>query len=114
MHFYAEKLAFLEHESDEDDLMKPVIINKSGLDMQRLATEMKSEEEILEPPQEEEVLEEKEQVALRMMQKFGYKVGTGLGKQSQGITTPLTIKKTTDSSCVIEQSSININQLIKP
>jgi hypothetical protein len=105
MHFYAEKLAFLEHESDEDDLMKPVIINKSGLDMQRLATEMKSEEEILE---------EKEQVALRMMQKFGYKVGTGLGKQSQGITTPLTIKKTTDSSCVIEQSSININQLIKP
>jgi hypothetical protein len=53
-------------------------------------------------------------VALRMMQKFGYKVGTGLGKQSQGITTPLTIKKTTDSSCVIEQSSINLNQLIKP
>lgn len=49
-----------------------------------------------------------------MMQKFGYKVGTGLGKQSQGITTPLTIKKTTDSSCVIEQSSINLNQLIKP
>ena len=53
-------------------------------------------------------------MALRMMQKFGYKVGTGLGKQSQGITTPLTIKKTTDTSCIIEQSSINLNQLIKP
>lgn len=76
---------------------------------------MKSEEEIAEPPMEEEdALEEKQQVALRMMQKFGYKVGTGLGKQSQGITTPLTIKKTTDTSCIIEQSSINLNQLIKP
>jgi hypothetical protein len=52
MHFYAEKLALLDHESDEDDLMKPIIINKSGLGMQRLATEMKSEEEIPEPPQE--------------------------------------------------------------
>jgi hypothetical protein len=49
-----------------------------------------------------------------MMQKFGYKVGTGLGKQSQGIVTPLTIKKMTDTSCVIEQSSINLNQIIKP
>ena len=48
------------------------------------------------------------------MQKFGYKVGKGLGKLSQGITTPLTIKKTTDTSCVIEQSSINMNQFIKP
>ncbi len=48
------------------------------------------------------------------MQKFGYKVGTGLGKQSQGIKTPLTIKKTTDSSCTIEQSSINLSQLIRP
>jgi|JI61114C2RNA_FD_contig_21_6235531_length_599_multi_2_in_0_out_0_1 hypothetical protein len=75
---------------------------------------MKSEEEIPEPIIEEEVMEEGEQIALRMMQKFGYKVGTGLGKQSQGITTPLTIKKTTDTSCIIEQSSINMNQLIKP
>lgn len=49
-----------------------------------------------------------------MMQKFGYKVGAGLGKQSQGITTPLTIKKTTDSACIIQQSSINLNQIIRP
>jgi hypothetical protein len=49
-----------------------------------------------------------------MMQKFGYKVGAGLGKQSQGITTPLTIKKTTDSSCIIQQSSIELNQIIRP
>ncbi len=42
----------LEHESDEDELMKPVIINKSGLGMQKLANEMKSEEEIPEPAQE--------------------------------------------------------------
>jgi len=49
-----------------------------------------------------------------MMQKFGYKVGTGLGKQSQGIKTPLTIKKTTETSCVIQQSGINMNQIIRP
>jgi hypothetical protein len=48
------------------------------------------------------------------MQKLGYKVGEGLGKQSQGIKTPLTIKKTTDSSCTIEQSSISLNQMIRP
>lgn len=48
------------------------------------------------------------------MQKLGYKVGEGLGKQSQGIRTPLTIKKTTDTSCKIEQSSITLNQMIKP
>lgn len=47
-----------------------------------------------------------------MMQKFGYRVGDGLGKNAQGITTPLTIKKTTDSSCVIEQSSLTLNHFI--
>ncbi len=40
------------------------------------------------------VAEEKEQIALRMMQKFGYKIGEGLGKQGQGIKTPLIVKKT--------------------
>lgn len=41
-----------------------------------------------------------------MMQKFGYKVGEGLGKDAQGIRTPLTIKKITNSSCTIEPSSM--------
>jgi hypothetical protein len=36
-----------------------------------------------------------------MMQKFGYKVGEGLGKQGQGIKTPLIVKKVNDSSGVI-------------
>lgn len=58
--------------------------------------------------------QEKEQIALRMMQKFGYKVGEGLGKQGQGIKTPLIVKKTNDVSGVIEQSSISLNQLISP
>ena len=71
-----------------------------------------------ESSMEEEVApyepEEREQIALRMMQKFGYKVGTGLGKQSQGITTPLTITKTTDNSCIIQKSNIELDQLIRP
>ena len=47
-----------------------------------------------------------------MMQKFGYKVGEGLGKQSQGIRTPLIVRKTTDSAGVIELSNIPLNYLI--
>ena len=46
------------------------------------------------PEEQEMAAEEKEQTALRMMQKFGYRVGEGLGKQSQGIKTPLVVKKT--------------------
>ena len=47
-----------------------------------------------------------------MMQKFGYKVGEGLGKQSQGIRTPLSVRKTTDSAGIIELSNIPLNFLI--
>lgn len=35
------------------------------------------------------------------MQKYGFKVGEGLGKNSQGIQAPLIAKKVTDSSCKI-------------
>lgn len=48
------------------------------------------------------------------MQKFGYKVGEGLGKQGQGIKTPLIVKKVNDTSGVIEQSNISLNYLIPP
>lgn len=53
-------------------------------------------------------------MALRMMQKFGYKVGEGLGKQGQGIKTPLIVKKVNDSSGIIEQSNISLTHLIPP
>ena len=49
-----------------------------------------------------------------MMQKFGYKVGEGLGKQGQGIKTPLIVKKVNDSSGIIEQSNISLSYLIPP
>lgn len=39
------------------------------------------------------------------MQKYGFKIGEGLGKNSSGITTPLVIKKTTDTTCVVVQST---------
>ena len=49
-----------------------------------------------------------------MMQKCGYRVGEGLGKQGQGIRTPLIVRKTTDSSGIIEQSSIPLSYFIPP
>lgn len=58
--------------------------------------------------------EEKEQIALRMMQKFGYRVGEGLGKQGQGIKTPLIVKKTNDVSGIIQPSVISIDKIISP
>lgn len=64
--------------------------------------------------QEDEVLEEKEEVALRIMQKYGFKVGEGLGRNNQGIQAPLIAKKVTDSSCKIEQSGISLARFIKP
>lgn len=57
-------------------------------------------------------LDDRESLALRMMQKYGFKVGEGLGKQSQGIKTPLTIKKLTDSSCKIEPSELSLANFI--
>jgi hypothetical protein len=47
-----------------------------------------------------------------MMQKHGFKIGEGLGKQSQGIKTPLTIKKLTDSSCRIEPSALSLANFV--
>lgn len=47
-----------------------------------------------------------------MMQKHGFKIGEGLGKQSQGIKTPLTIKKLTDSSCKIELSELSLANFV--
>ncbi len=39
--------------------------------------------------QEEPTIKSAEEKALKMMQKYGFKVGEGLGKNSQGMTTPL-------------------------
>ncbi|GJP31100.1 hypothetical protein CLOM_g9305 [Closterium sp. NIES-68] len=43
--------------------------------------------------------------AERMMMKTGWKAGQGLGKQEQGITTPLTAKKTGKHGGVIVAAS---------
>ena len=69
---------------------------------------------MVEPSVESEEFgaDEKEQTALRMMQKFGFKVGSGLGRQGQGIKTPLIVKKTNDTSGVITPSEISLNALI--
>lgn len=93
----------LEDEEEEQEVETQARVEQTMVD--------EAEEEI---QGEAYVAEEKEQVALRMMQKFGYKVGEGLGKQGQGIKTPLIVKKVNDSSGIIEQSNISLNYLIPP
>ena len=77
---------------------------ESQIDSESDEEEVKEETKQIEEPEmmdQQFVADEKEQTALRMMQKFGYKVGEGLGKQSQGIKTPLVVKKTNESTGII-------------
>ena len=48
------------------------------------------------------------------MQKYGFKVGQGLGKNAQGLQTPLIAKKVTDSSCIIQPSVLSLTRYISP
>lgn len=46
------------------------------------------------------------------MERFGFRLGQGLGKKSQGITAPLIAKKTTDSVGVIKVSELDMTRLL--
>jgi splicing factor 45 len=58
------------------------------------------------PPTPTKSAEEK---ALSMMQKYGFRVGEGLGRNSQGMTTPLIAQKTSDTTGVIRASTIEMD-----
>ena len=47
-----------------------------------------------------------------MMQKYGFRVGEGLGKNSQGMTTPLIAQKTSDNIGVIKASAIEMDRIL--
>lgn len=44
--------------------------------------------------------------AAKIMSKMGYKAGQGLGRDEQGISTPLEVQKSTDNTCWLIQKSI--------
>ena len=47
-----------------------------------------------------------------MMQKTGWNVGSGLGKQEQGMTTPLIHKKTNSNTAIIVNSDIDMTKFL--
>ena len=47
-----------------------------------------------------------------MMEKQGWRFGAGLGKNQQGIKTPLIAQKTNSNSAIIKTSDIPINEFI--
>ena len=53
-----------------------------------------------------------EEKILNMMQKQGYTLGAGLGKNEQGIKTPLVAQKTGSNSAIIKNSEIGMMDLI--
>merc|ERR1712137_1201889 len=59
-----------------------------------------------EPPLEQEKNGKKEDFGTRLMRKYGWKVGQGLGKDAQGISVPLMAKKTGERSGMI----VNVDQ----
>eukprot|EP01017_Pseudomicrothorax_dubius_P048033 TRINITY_DN8682_c0_g1_i1.p1 TRINITY_DN8682_c0_g1~~TRINITY_DN8682_c0_g1_i1.p1 ORF type:complete len:158 (-),score=28.81 TRINITY_DN8682_c0_g1_i1:56-529(-) len=50
-------------------------------------------------------------MVVKMMQKQGWKVGSGLGKSGQGMTTPLIFKKTSGNTAVIVNSSLEMRRV---
>ena len=54
-----------------------------------------------------------EEKILNMMKKQGYKLGSGLGKNEQGIKTPLIAHKTGSNAAIIKNSEIELEDLIE-
>lgn len=61
--------------------------------------------EIEEEPSDEEKI-------MKMLEKQGWKMGEGLGKNRQGMTTPLIAKKTTGNTAVIVNSAMDMSVVL--
>ena len=53
-----------------------------------------------------------EEKILNMMEKQGWRMGAGLGKNEQGIKTPLVAQKTNSNSAIIKTSDVDIRDVI--
>jgi len=53
-----------------------------------------------------------EEKIINMLEKTGWKMGQGLGKHGQGMTTPLIAKKTTSNTAVIVNSSVEMTAMM--
>jgi len=77
-------------------------LQEGGADLSKYPT---MEEEVEEEPSDEEKI-------MKMLEKQGWKMGEGLGKNRQGMTTPLIAKKVTGNTAVIANSALDISAVL--